>query len=145
MSNSSYYLELSNEAAARADTLKKEIDTLTPIRNQLRDNYASRQSAVNNKLEDLLEDLEESVRKDSTFAGNISSLSADQKEKSTDADSRLSGALSALEQELSSLETHKSSAESDRDTYRARYQEEKQKEEEEARAYWDAWNRSHGL
>lgn len=145
MSNSSYYLELSNEAAARADTLKKEIDTLTPIRNQLRDNYASRQSAVNNKLEDLQEDLEESVRKDSTFAGNISSLSADQKEKSTDADSRLSGALSALEQELSSLETHKSSAESDRDTYRARYQEEKQKEEEEARAYWDAWNRSHGL
>ena len=145
MSNSSYYLELSNEAAARADTLKKEIDTLTPIRNQLRDNYASRQSAVNNKLEDLQEDLEESVRKDSTFTGNISSLSADQKEKSTDADSRLSGALSALEQELSSLETHKSSAESDRDTYRARYQEEKQKEEEEARAYWDAWNRSHGL
>lgn len=145
MANSSYYLGLYQTACSKVTDLSGRIQKAKTIRNNLRDRLDSYQSGTNGKLSALQEDLEAAVRHDSTYTGNISSLSDVQKEKATSSDSKLGAALNAMEAELSSLERQKSSAESDKSTCWQRYLEEKNREEEEARAYWDAWNRAHGL
>ena len=80
--------------------------------------------------DDLKEDLKDSVRHNAVFTSCANSVTAE-KEKAVTADPYLRVAVNELEDEISRVTGLKNSAVSERDYYRRRYEEEKEKERRE--------------
>lgn len=131
MANSSYYYELYQKFKEKAKKYEKNIKELQPILDTLNNSFSGKQSDINKGIDSLSEDLNKAVRHDSEFT-SIASRCNDYKEKSTSSDRNLSGAASAIESEISVLKEKKRDAEEKRDQYYKKYQEEKEKERQEA-------------
>lgn len=129
MSSSDYYKEYLSQRKT-VNTLQNNIDTLTSIKNAISSDYFDEQRNVNQELNDLKEDMNKSVRHDSSWIA-IASGCEIFKEKASSADPCLSSAINNIDWEIASLSSQKSTAETNRDTAYANYQSQKERERQE--------------
>lgn len=127
MASSSYYYNKYKDYKDKVKTLQGQITKLKNIKNGLTNDFYDEQSNVNQELNELKEELKNSVRHDLKFNTIVSGCNK-YKEKTSTADKSLNGVVEALESEISSLSTKKQTAESKQDSYYRSYQREKENE-----------------
>jgi len=127
MADSSYYYDNYKEYKKLASDYGKNISSLQSIKDNLARNFYDEQNNVNKELGDLKEDLEKSVRYDSSFNQLIGDLD-DFEEINTETDGDLSKTLTNLGEEITSLGNKKTSAENSRDYYYGEYEKKKAEE-----------------
>lgn len=128
--SSSYYYGLYIQYRNEVNKYEREINKLNGIRNNIAGSLYYDQLGVNNEIGDLMVDLRESVRHDSTFTQRVNNFEQ-KKEKGSYSDSHLSGAMDNLDSEISRLTTKKSAAEQNRDDAYRDYEDEKEQERQE--------------
>lgn len=131
MRSSSYYYNLWNQHRTQSRKYQGWIDELTPIKSRLENNFNDDVNRVNKEIDELQEDLKNSVRMNDIFTSNAEELD-NKKEKNAKGDSRLSAAISSIGDELTSLRAKK--AEEDRAADQARRDYERALEEERREA-----------
>lgn len=136
MANSSHYNYLYNQEKNKVKSYSKDVESLQKILNRLIGEFYDEQSNVNRELDDLKEDLNKAVRHISKFNVIVNDCYT-YKEKVVTADSSLNGVVVSLENEIASLNSQRTTAEQNRDYYRRKYIEEKDKEQQEL---WDKIN-----
>lgn len=130
MANSTYYYQLYEKYKKEAEDYEKNINELKKIKNSLTGDFYDEQRNINAELDDLKEDLNKSVRKDSRFTA-LAEDCQEYKEKTVTADKNLKNVVTALENEVASLEVKKKIAEDNRDLNYSQYESQKKAELEE--------------
>ena len=134
MASSSYWYDRYKEKRDLVKDYEKQIKELNTILGNLQNNLYDEIQAVNNKTDDLKEDLAKAVRHNVKFTASKDSLGS-KKEKAATADQYLARCAEAVEDEISSLSSRKSTAIYDRDEYYRKYETAK---EEERQAWLDS-------
>lgn len=127
MASSSYYYRKYKDYRDKVKTLKNQITKLNDIKNSLINNFYDEQSNVNKEINDLKDELKESIRHDSKF-NTIASGYNKYKEKVSTADKSLGSTAEAIDSEISNLNSQKQTAERNRDSYYQKYEREKENE-----------------
>lgn len=130
MASSSYYYNLYKQKRNEANKYEEDLRDLRKILNKLTGSMGDEIRAVNNELDDLKEDLKDSVRHNDKFSQSVRSISSE-KEKAVTKDRYLRVAVNELEDEISRVTGLKNQAVKDRDYYKRKYEEEKAEERRE--------------
>lgn len=130
MASSSYYYNLYKQKRNEANKYEDDLRDLRKILNKLTGSMGDEIRAVNNELDDLKEDLKDSVRHNDKFSQSVRSISSE-KEKAVTKDRYLRVAVNELEDEISRVTGLKNQAVKDRDYYKRKYEEEKAEERRE--------------
>lgn len=132
MAGSSEYYKKYQEEKKKAEGYEKNIKELQSIQNSLTGDMYDEIRNVNNELDELRGDLNQSVRHNAVYDRTADSL-REEKEKAVTADGTLKVAVNEIQEEITRLTNLKRMAEQNRDNYYRDYQNAKEREEREAR------------
>ncbi len=134
MRDSKYYKDKYKQAKKKVEKYEDSISDLNKILSSLSDDMYDDIRSVNNKIDDLKTELLEGVRHNSKFTNNANAILSE-KEKATSADLNLKVVIQCLEDEIRTLNGKKGQAESDRNSYKAKYDDAKKQERDD---FWDS-------
>lgn len=130
MANSSYYYNVYKQKKNAVKSYDDDLKELKKALDNLTDTMYDEIHAVNNTLEELKNNLNNSVRHNSKFTSRANEV-AFEKEKTVTADPNLSIAVRELQEEVSRIKALRSQAVSDRDDFYRRYKNKKDEERQE--------------
>ena len=133
--DSEYYYKKYKTKKAAAKEYKGNIEDLETIRRALAENLGDEIYAVNREIGQLMDDLKDGVRHNSTYTNRANNLAGNM-EKAATQDSKLAAAIREIDEELTSLRGKYNQAVSDRDYYKRKC---KEKMEEEGKPSWAYW------
>lgn len=130
MANSSYYYNVYKQKKNAVKSYDDDLKDLKKAFDNLTDTMYDEIHAVNNTLEELKNNLNNSVRHNSKFTSRANEV-VFEKEKTVTADPNLSIAVRELQEEVSRIKALRSQAVSDRDDFYRRYKNKKDEERQE--------------
>ncbi len=130
MANSSYYYNVYKQKKNAVKSYDDDLKDLKKALDNLTDTMYDEIHAVNNTLEELKNNLNNSVRHNSKFTSRANEV-VFEKEKTVTADPNLSIAVRELQEEVSRIKALRSQAVSDRDDFYRRYKNKKDEERQE--------------
>ena len=133
MATSAEYEELYEQYKSAYNIYKDNLKDLNAILKAMTKNLDDDISKVNKKIDNLIDDLDKSVRHNASFKKNKKYLTD---QSSVYVDSNMSAAIREIQEEIASVSKKKNDAESYRDYYKKLYD---QAVEEENAAWWAAY------
>ena len=130
MASSGYWYNLYKSKRDLVKTYEGQIKELRTILSNLQDNLWDVIRAVNNKIDDLKDDLNKGIRHNSRFTSKANSLGTE-KEKAVTADRYLKTSVDEVDSEIARLSSLKGTAERERDDYYNKYNTAKEEERQE--------------
>lgn len=130
MASSGYWYNLYKAKRDLVKTYEGQIKELRTILSNLQDNLWDEIRAVNNKIDDLKDDLNKGIRHNSRFTSKANALGTE-KEKAVTADGSLRISVDEVDGEIARLSSLKGTAERERDDYYSKYTTAKEEERQE--------------
>ena len=130
MASSGYWYNLYKAKRDLVKTYEGQIKELRTILSNLQDNLWDEIRAVNNKIDDLKDDLNKGIRHNSRFTSKANALGTE-KEKAVTADTSLRVSVNEVDGEIARLSSLKGTAERERDDYYSKYTTAKEEERQE--------------